>query len=785
MRHSLSHLKKRFTSVIAPLAISLALLATQLTLCLAADWDEASSGNHSYLTLGPEYSVPLSVKPAPNARLVLFNPSAAQHLGLALPEDPKALEKLILDHFAFQIDPEGHSPHKLFATRYQDSNSKAPGEALGDGRAAWSGEIRLPQANGKTAYVDVVIKGIGQTPLAWTNHPDKDHSDGLQSIEEAVHSFVMSEANFRNQLDSTVDLAVIQIGKAAITVRVGNQTRVAHPRYFSDNPAEFKKIFEYTVRRDLGLALDASVGKAEVQNYLKNFAENLGEEAARYFDLHAVHASPTQGNRTTQGSTIDMGTFRYLDAHHGEYDYLFEQLKLSGQTDQMRDYISSLKRIMTQAKYPHAIDDAETAKLKDLFLKTAQAKMTEHWLTRLGLSPEDVTKLPLSAKRNLFEAVMRLASAEGHNKASLGKKSIVPAAFDVRKILKGTIEVLALPSVEQDAAWKKLFENERSWNTLDRYATQREEAREYINAVKALYLEARLNQAASRGPQEWIARAHRVGAVTRAEPGLASFQKHRALVADIYEGKKDFSALTSDALTAIDSLVDYGLSQRQRTNLGKRQRIGVMMGTFDPPHAGHLETIRNTKESLGLDILYVVPNVDPQTKPGATPYELRKEMARLAFAKEKGITVADRNLEAASAKGSMNSVLRRLEQLYPEAELFQIMGEDRFESRAARAKESSVKKLTLVVAQRGEGRPSTLLAGTSPVIFLENGANLDTSSSAIRKQLAMGEVSPDLAPAVSQFIQKKKLYSIPKKDSLFKKTARCLSEALRSLRSQP
>ena len=245
----------------------------------------------------------------------------------------------------------------MIATRYLDSKEKKPGEALGDGHAVWSGEIINTLPDGKLAYIDIILKGIGQTPLAWTNHDNPEHSDGLQTTNEAVHSYLMSEINWRNNLDSTIDLAVIEIPikkiekrsgeftKCAITVRVGAQTRLAHLSYWADDYPHFKKIRDFVVKRDLGLKLDFEISTKHIQEYLEKLTDNLADEVARYFDLNAVHGSPTMGNRTTRGSTIDLGTFRYLDAHHIDYRYLVQKLSLGGefgQVQQFKNYLDVL-----------------------------------------------------------------------------------------------------------------------------------------------------------------------------------------------------------------------------------------------------------------------------------------------------------------------------------------------------------------------------------------------------------------------------------------------------------
>jgi len=108
-------------------------------------------------------------------------------LNLNLPECDEELERIVLANFAwFKCADQQSSPitssktvKTYFATRYQDSDDKSEGNALGDGRAIWVGEIISEPQPGRFRYLDVVLKGTGVTPLAWFNHPRQSHKDGM------------------------------------------------------------------------------------------------------------------------------------------------------------------------------------------------------------------------------------------------------------------------------------------------------------------------------------------------------------------------------------------------------------------------------------------------------------------------------------------------------------------------------------------------------------------------------------------------------------------------------
>lgn len=73
-------------------------------------------------------------------------------------------------------------------------------------------------------------------------------------------------------------------------------------------------------------------------------------------------------------------------------------------------------------------------------------------------------------------------------------------------------------------------------------------------------------------------------------------------------------------------------------------RLGLLGGTFDPPHIGHLVAAVHSRSQLRLDHVVVVPAGDPWQKSGArdvTPAEVRLEMVRAACEGLEGVVVSD------------------------------------------------------------------------------------------------------------------------------------------------
>jgi uncharacterized protein YdiU (UPF0061 family) len=447
-------------------------------------WNDSSNGSSSFLSLGPAFSVRVPVRSlADQSRVVLLQEELARQLGLT-GADVDDIAKQILERFAVTSEGAGGSRRTLFATRYQDYDSdqlEKLGNPQGDGRAAWSGEIEIKRPNGQIIYLDVSVKGLGRTPLSRAHQSAEaikssdQYSDGLQTMEEAIRSYVISNALDRNGLETVRDLAVIEIplekvdhrngkpAKAALTIRVGPQVRTAHFKYFKEQgtPEQSQKLLEYTVRRELGLRLDAPVSEAQIQRYLSRYAANLGREGAYYTDLNFVHGSPTPGNQTVHGSPVDFGTFMVMDAQHGEMDYLYGRRHVKGQISDLASYVYNLARYL-----PGSRTQQVQGLINKNFLGEYENTLTRLWLNRLGLGDKEMALLSPERKESFLKATKDLLQSEGKSVKRFYAGEITPAAFDLRSILHDSLRISLLPEDQQATEWQKVFLTRRRWSTL-------------------------------------------------------------------------------------------------------------------------------------------------------------------------------------------------------------------------------------------------------------------------------------------------------------------------------
>ncbi|ANG85832.1 nicotinate-nucleotide adenylyltransferase [Microbacterium aurantiacum] len=104
-------------------------------------------------------------------------------------------------------------------------------------------------------------------------------------------------------------------------------------------------------------------------------------------------------------------------------------------------------------------------------------------------------------------------------------------------------------------------------------------------------------------------------------------------------------------------------------------RIGVMGGTFDPIHHGHLVAASEVAQSFDLDEVVFVPTGEPWQKTEVSPSEHRYLMTVIATASNPRFTVSRVDIDRAGPTYTIDT-LRDLAEQRPGAELFFITGAD-------------------------------------------------------------------------------------------------------------
>jgi nicotinate-nucleotide adenylyltransferase len=198
------------------------------------------------------------------------------------------------------------------------------------------------------------------------------------------------------------------------------------------------------------------------------------------------------------------------------------------------------------------------------------------------------------------------------------------------------------------------------------------------------------------------------------------------------------------------------------------RRIGVMGGTFDPVHHGHLVAASEVASGFGLDEVVFVPTGQPWQKSDreVTPGEDRYLMTVIATASNPRFTVSRVDIDRQGPTYTIDT-LHDLRRIYGEnAELFFITGADALAQIIGWHRSDELFELAHFV---GVTRPGHHLADpgfpAGRVSLIEVPA-LAISSSDCRARVAMGEPVWYLVPdGVVQYIAKRKLYQVARAES--------------------
>jgi len=191
-------------------------------------------------------------------------------------------------------------------------------------------------------------------------------------------------------------------------------------------------------------------------------------------------------------------------------------------------------------------------------------------------------------------------------------------------------------------------------------------------------------------------------------------------------------------------------------------KTGLLGGTFDPPHNGHLYMAQTAQEHLDLDrILFVPCNRQPlkTTAPAAAPFH-RAAMVALAIQGHHDWVLETIELERSGVSYTAET-MEAFSLRFPGDEFFLIMGQDSFDTLGQWYRyETILQRATLVVVPResaSHGSPPPSLSG-GRVAFLQC-PSIAASSTKIRERIAEGSRVDDLTPpAAAAYIYKQDLY---------------------------
>lgn len=192
------------------------------------------------------------------------------------------------------------------------------------------------------------------------------------------------------------------------------------------------------------------------------------------------------------------------------------------------------------------------------------------------------------------------------------------------------------------------------------------------------------------------------------------------------------------------------------------RRIGILGGSFDPPHLGHLAVAEVAQRQLGLDRVHVIPAAQAPLR-DATPRASAAErilMLRLAFDHLAWAVVDDREIRRGGTSYSVDTA-RELAAENPGDVLYWIIGADQLARLHAWREAQALCGLVRFAVLARDGQPGVVDASLSALARVErlDAPQVDVSSSAIRRALSEGRpVGKTLPPAVADCIQARNLY---------------------------
>jgi nicotinate-nucleotide adenylyltransferase len=211
-------------------------------------------------------------------------------------------------------------------------------------------------------------------------------------------------------------------------------------------------------------------------------------------------------------------------------------------------------------------------------------------------------------------------------------------------------------------------------------------------------------------------------------------------------------------------------------------KLGILGGTFNPVHIAHLRIAEEVRERLALDRIIFIPAATPPHKQldGEISFADRKTMVELAIAGNQSFTVSDIEEQRGGRSYSVDT-LRELYRLYPDDDLYFIIGSDSFLEISSWYSSADLFSLAnIVVVERPEAIVKELTAplplairdefcyGSDKIrlthrsgfsVFYLPGTPLPISSSDIRRAVREGRSIRYLVPEkVAGYISDKRIY---------------------------
>ncbi|WP_246439100.1 protein adenylyltransferase SelO [Teredinibacter franksiae] len=266
--------------------------------------------SNSYPSLGEEFYEHASPSPVSAPKLLLWNPTLANELGIphALQNDVSALSQFFSGNQLFA----NTTPMALAYSGHQFGQFNP---RLGDGRAHLLGEITDQQ----NRTFDIQLKGSGRTPFSRSG-------DGRCAVGPAVREFIMSEAMYALGVPTSRALAVVTTGEtvfreaampgAVVTRVAASHLRVGTFEYFysQGNISAIKTLCRYAANRHYP-EIEKETGGRFYSAFLQAVFNKQIELVCQWMRVGFIHGVMNTDNTTISGETIDYGPCAMMNVY--------------------------------------------------------------------------------------------------------------------------------------------------------------------------------------------------------------------------------------------------------------------------------------------------------------------------------------------------------------------------------------------------------------------------------------------------------------------------------------
>lgn len=187
-------------------------------------------------------------------------------------------------------------------------------------------------------------------------------------------------------------------------------------------------------------------------------------------------------------------------------------------------------------------------------------------------------------------------------------------------------------------------------------------------------------------------------------------------------------------------------------------RIGILGGSFNPIHFGHLVLAEQAKEKFKLDkVIFVPANISPhKTKAELADASHRYKMAALAIAGNPAFEISDFEIKSEGKSYSINTLREFKRRFGKKARLYFIAGSDSLKKLSTWKQVKEIFEISQFVVAK---RPNFSLKKLPPKVRPFDAISVGISSSGIRKRIKKGLSIRYLVPErARRYILKNRLY---------------------------